>query len=191
MKARTGLIVWGIAGILASLLGGCTAKAAASPPGPAAPAVVDPGYRQASAVGVTFEWKVDGGSLDCVLRSATTGWVGVGFGTSGQMKGSEIIIGYVANGQAEVVDSFGDQLNHHAAVTDLGGESIVSNASGTQENGATELHFSVQLNATGKFHVPLVPGQDYILLLAHGPSGADDDVTYHGPGNRGTVKITL
>jgi len=151
----------------------------------------DPGYKSVTGAKVTFQWKVDGQKLDCIVSAPTTGWVGVGFGTSGQMKGSEIILGYVQDGQATIKDEYGDAINHHSPVTDLGGQSIISDPSGTQTNGTTELRFSIALNATGKYHVALVPGQQYLLLLAHAPEGAADTSTYHGPGNRTVVQITL
>jgi len=167
------------------------ATATAAPSATTAPATDAPGYKSVTGAKVTFQWKVDGKMLDCILRAPTTGWVGVGFGTTGQMKGSEIFLGYVQNGQATIKDEFGDATNHHTPVTELGSQSIIADESGTQTNGTTELRFSIPLDVTGKYHVALVPGQQYLLLLAHAPEGAADTSTYHGGGNRTVVQITL
>ncbi len=157
----------------------------------ASKAADDPGYKSVTGAKVTFQWKVDGDKLDCILSAPTTGWVGVGFGHTGQMKGSEIFLGYVQDGQATIRDEFGDAINHHSPVTELGGQSILTDESGTQTNGTTELRFSISLDAAGKGHVALAPGKQYLLLLAHAPQGAADTSTYHGPGNRTVVQITL
>lgn len=203
MTYKKSVLLAGAVMAAALVLAACSSKQAAAAPSPAASAkttsssessgapTTESGYKSITAVKVTFQWKVDGKNLDCILSAPTTGWVGVGFGHTAQMKGTELFIGFVQDGKTTVMDEYGDAINHHDPVTALGGKSIVSNVSGSQSNGTTEVRFTLPLNDSGKYHVPLVPGTQYDLLLAHAPNGAADATTYHGPGNRTAVQITL
>ena len=168
-----------LAAVLA--LAGCQKKEAAPVAGPAmtaspAKTAAPAGVKQATAAGVTFEWKFDGSNMDITLRAQTTGWIAVGFDPTTLMKGANFLIGYVKDGKAVVEDDYGDQLTRHVSDTSLGGQDNVSNVSGKQENGITELHFTIPQSSGDKYDQPIGPGK-HTVLLAYGP--AADFVTRH------------
>jgi hypothetical protein len=174
-------------------LAGCQKKEAAPAAGPAmtaSPAMTaaPAGVKQATAAGVTFEWKFDGSNMDITLRAQTTGWIGVAFDPTTLMKGANFIIGYVKDGKAVVADHYGNQLTSHAPDTSLGGQDNVSNVSGKEENGVTELHFTIPLDSGDKYDKPIGPGK-HTVLLAHGD--ADDFATQHKPDARAKIVLEL
>ncbi len=166
-----------------------SASAVGSPA--AAPATAPGGFKSVQKEGFTFEWKVNGPNLDVRIGHAGTGWVGVGFGHTGTMEGSDIQIGYVKDGKATVIDTFGDGPNRHPADVDLGGRSDVTNVSGSIEGGATHIEFTIPLRSGDRYDMTLTPGESYLIIMAHGPNAAADDVTYHGSGVYVRFTITL
>lgn len=149
------------------------------------------GFKQITDDQFTLRWRINGSSMNVILRYPTTGWVGVGFGTTGTMQGSDIIIGYVKNGKATIVDAYGNEPNSHTNDTALGGADQLTNKVGTKINGVTEISFTMPLQSGDPDDVPLVEGHTYRVLLAHGPNGADDLFTYHGRNGRIIVNVTL
>lgn len=148
------------------------------------------GYKSATvADAVNVQWKADGDMLHLRIGAATTGWVSVGFEPSSAMKDANILIGYVKDGTAYVRDDFGTGRVQHGADTDNGGESNVSNVSGTEEDGTTILTFTIPLDSGDDLDKKLVPGQTYKIIAAYGPNGKDDYGSYHA--GRGSGEIEL
>ncbi len=158
----------------------------AAPAASAAPAT--PGFKQTSAAGVTMEWKITGPNIEIKLRAQTTGWVGVAFDPTSMMKGANFIIGYVKDGQAHVADHFGNQLTNHEPDTELGGKDNLSAVSGKEENGVTEIAFTIPLDSGDKYDKPLGAGK-HVVLLAHG--NGDDFETPHQPNARAKISVEL
>jgi uncharacterized membrane protein len=148
------------------------------------------GFKKVETHGYTFQWKVNGTNLDVKLSYATTGWIGVGFSQDGTMQGSDIKIGYVKDGKAVILDSFGNGQYNHQAKEKLGGRSTVSNVSGSETDGVTTISFTRPLNSGDKNDVVLIPGETYMIILAHGNDGAKDFESYHDAGHV-RVKIKL
>ncbi len=144
------------------------------------------GFKEVTAAGVTFDWKITGSNIEIGLKARTSGWVAVAFDPTTLMKGANFIIGYVKDGKVFVADQFGNQLTNHAADTTLGGQDNVTNVSGKEENGVTEIHFTIPLNSGDQYDKPLAAGK-HVVLLAHGDG--DDFETPHKPDAR--AKLTL
>ena len=185
------------------LLGGCSGKSSttmqATPTTKPAAGVAQPagyngdqptGYKEVQRDGFTFQWKVDGANLDVIVSYATTGWLGVGFGTRATMEGSNIIIGYVRDGKTLIEDDYGDAPNHHSPDVALAGRDDIMNPQGTLRNGVTELRFTIPLDSGDSHDVVLKPGTSYEVIMAHGPNSAKNTRAYHG-GGRTAIHITL
>jgi hypothetical protein len=146
------------------------------------------GFSSASGGGITLQWKVEGENLRVRMAAATMGWVAVGFDPSSRMKDSNIIIGYVGNGQVFLRDDFGTGQTSHGADRDLGGSDDISAADGAEENGQTWLSFAIPLDSGDPYDRALKPGNTYTVNLAAGRN--DDFGTYHGT-KRAAVSIRL
>lgn len=194
IAAATVVVAVGTLLLVAGCSGGRNPSAgsnAASSAGASAVTTTTDGYKQYQIRGFTLKWKFHQGLMEVVVSYATTGWVGVGFGNTGTMKGSNIVIGYVKDGKVVMQDDFGDSTNHHAPDTTLGGSDQLTNESGTEAGGVTELHFTMPLETGDKSDFALKPGGTYKVIMAHGPNGADDFTTYHGHGSRVSFEVTL
>ena len=88
-----------------------------------------------------FLWRLREDSIDIKLASPTKGWLAVGFNpeTGETMKGANLIIGFVRAGKAEVVDHYGTMKDKHKDDDRIGGQTNVSNVSGSEEKGMTEV----------------------------------------------------
>lgn len=154
---------------------------------PAVP-VLD-GFKSADAAGVNLQWQVDGDMLHVQVAAMTTGWVAVGFDPSSRMADANIIIGYVANGELTISDDYGVGPTRHAPDTANGGTMDVTNATGEERDGGTLIRFTIPLDSGDAWDRPLVPGESYRIILAHGPNGADNLRTRHS--SRGGVTVEL
>ncbi|XP_078689271.1 DBH-like monooxygenase protein 1 homolog [Branchiostoma floridae x Branchiostoma belcheri] len=53
-------------------------------------------------------WKFDEEKIELEAQVQTTGWVGLGLSPNGGMAGSDIVIGWVADGTAHLTDRYAD-----------------------------------------------------------------------------------
>jgi hypothetical protein len=116
------------------------------------------------------------GNLLVRVRAPTDGWVAVGFDPTNRMENANIIIGYVSNDTAYIRDDFGTGFTSHAADTSaaLGGNSNVTDISGTETGGVTEITFTIPLNSGDSRDRVLVVGQVYSVILAYGTDDSFD-----------------
>lgn len=146
-------------------------------------------FKSASHEGYELRWRVLGENLEVSVSYATTGWVAVGFDPTRMMRDANIIIGYVADGEAVITDQYGNSTITHRPDTDLGGSDDLTSASGTEEDGVTTLSFVMPLDSGDEYDRALEPGETYTVILAHGADGVDDMETYHE--GRASMEITL
>jgi len=121
---------------------------------------------------MAFLWKVDGDSLKVKLAAKTTGWLGVGFNPEPDqgMKGANFLLGSVKDGKAVVEDHFGTMKTNHKADEKLGGKLDVSDISGKETDGVTEMSFTIPLNSGDNNDKAIVTDGDTTVMLAYGKS---------------------
>ncbi len=146
-------------------------------------------FKSATHEGHELRWRVIGENLEVSISYATTGWVAVGFNPTRMMRDANIIIGYVADGEAVITDQFGNSTITHRPDEDLGGTYDLTNTAGTEEDGVTTLSFVMPLDSGDEYDRPLEQGETYTVIVAHGADGVDDVATYHQ--GRGSMEITL
>ncbi len=159
------------------------------------PCATDTGYKTLTTAGVVFQYKIIncGTVADIILSATGTGWVAVGWhgntSTSvGKGQGASILIGNVVGGVATVRDDLNTGTgNTHVDDTTIGGVNNVTNLSGTEIGGVTELRFRYPLNTGDVNDVQLVFGKRYNFLLAY-HSTIDSFTTKHT--NKGVVTNT-
>ena len=130
-------------------------------------------YGHGIAVGdMHFLWTVREDSIDIELAAPTKGWVAIGFNpeTGRTMKGANLILGLVIAGKAQVVDHYGTMKDKHKDDDKIGGQTNISNVSGSEENGKTELAFTIPLDSADAKDAALNLDGDNIVLLAYGKS---------------------
>lgn len=127
---------------------------------------------------ISFEWKINGANIDIKISAPTTGWVGIGFNPSKQMKDANYIIGYVKKGKVKITDDYGKSKKTHAKDTKAGGKKDVTGVSGSEENGMTTIVFTIPLDSGDTKDQALDINGDTTVLLAYG-AGRDSFKSRH------------
>ncbi|MBT4288297.1 MAG: hypothetical protein HOD92_13260 [Deltaproteobacteria bacterium] len=117
-----------------------------------------------------FEWKVDGSNLNIFLKAKTKGWVGVGFNPKKMMKGANILIGKVKGSKVTIRDDYGSARDKHKSDKKLGGKKNVTNISGSEIAGVTELKFTIPLNSGDSKDTSIDVNKDITMIFAYGNS---------------------
>jgi hypothetical protein len=188
MRLRAGLLILAFLLVAAFLSAGGKKEDQSADDKDTGTEVVE-GFQSVTAANMQLQWKVDGDSLNVIVSAPTTGWVSVGFNPSRMMKDANIITGYVKDGQAFVRDDFGTKATGHAADESIGGRDDISEASGSEANGSTQIRFTIPLDSGDSKDQVLEAGQEYKVILAYGKNGADDYSSYHA--KRGSARIKL
>jgi hypothetical protein len=127
---------------------------------------------------IVFEWQIEDKLIHIQLSAPTTGWVGIGFNPSKDMKDANFILGYVKNDKVRVSDEFGTHTRQHEEDIRLDGKENVTNAKGHEKDGMTTISFTIPLNSGDAKDRALTVGKDTHVLLAYG-SGRDSFNTRH------------
>lgn len=144
-------------------------------------------YNSVSEKGITFEWKVNDEFLDVRLRGKHTGYLAVGFNPEVMMKGADLIIGYVKDGDVFIRDDYGNGMTSHIPDEEQGGVDNISKAAGSEVDGLTTIEFRIPLDSGDDHDTVLRPGEETTVLLA--ASNNDDFSSYHSV--RVSMKLEL
>jgi uncharacterized membrane protein len=174
------------------VFGGATKASAAAPAPAAGPATANAqGFKELTQDGYTLAWKIHDNAIDVKVTYATNGWVGVGFGKTGTMEGSHIILGFTLDGKATVADHFGYAHDKHGPQDKVGGKDSLTARDATFADGKTTVSFSMPLNTGNPKDPVLVAGETYKVIMANGGDDAADLESYHGRTGRIILDVTL
>jgi len=170
---------------------GGSAKTAAAPGASGAPVASTDGFKVLTQEGYTLAWKIHDNVIDVRVTYATKGWVGVGFGKTGTMEGSHIILGFVLDGKATVADHFGYAHDSHGPEAKVGGKDSLTARDAQFAGGKTTISFTMPLNTGNPKDPVLAAGESFKVLLANGGDDAADLESYHGRTGRIILDVTL
>ncbi len=123
-------------------------------------------------------WTIRGDRLYVGLRAPTQGWVAIAFNPEGPlMKGADIVIGFVKEGQLYLQDNYADTPASHQGDEKLGGRDDLLEEAGSEDDTGTTIEFSRALDTKDSYDKPIRPGESMTLLLAY--ATADDFTSYH------------
>jgi hypothetical protein len=127
----------------------------------------------------TLRWAVAGEHAWFAMEGRTAGWVSVGFGAEGAMKGADVVIGWVgADGKAVVRDEFSSgAMGPHASDANQGGSDDVLASAGTEKDGVTVIEFKRKLDTGDRFDRPVPAAGELKVIWALGE--ADDPAKPH------------
>ena len=120
--------------------------------------------------GVTFEWGIDGQSLNGRMSAKTTGWVGVGFNATKDMQDAGFVIGAVIDGQPKAAVYVGTSPMAHSKAIE---QADIANIGGSEADGVTTITFTIPLVSKDPKVKPIAPEKDTKVLFAY---GSDDSV---------------
>jgi hypothetical protein len=139
--------------------------------------------------GIVMGWRTEGPSLIIRISAPSRGWVAVGFEPTQAMKDANFLIAYVKDGTVYVRDDYGTERGKHAADTQLGGKNDVKAISGNEKDGITEVTFSIPLDSGDVYDKPLLPGNEYLILLAFGKSDSFSAVHEIEAEAKGSIRL--
>jgi len=129
---------------------------------------------------MSFHWRLDSDKnlIHVKVTGKTKSWVSVGFNPTRRMKDADFVMGYVKNGKVKATDHFGVDIFMHKKDDVLGGADNISDLSGKEEGGKTEISFSIPLNSGDSKDSVIHPDKETTILLAHA-AGRDTFRTKH------------
>jgi len=109
-------------------------------------------------------WTADGDDLYLTMKANTTGMVGLGIQPGQAMQNADIIIGFVADGKTELVDTFSTGMfGPHPEDTSRGGTDDIIEFAGTEEDGYTTIEFVRKLVTGDSNDNPVAQGTNQII----------------------------
>ncbi len=145
---------------------------------------------QPSELNMELFWTIRGDRIFVGLRAPTQGWVALGLAPEGPlMKGADIIIGYVKQGQLYLQDSYADSPAGHQSDEKLGGRDDILGKAGSEDQGVTTLEFSRKLETGDPYDKAIREGERVTLLLAYATQ--DDFTSYHAKSRALLLNIDL
>jgi len=150
----------------------------------------DAGFNMIEKAGMTWQWKIEGGTMEVILESPEQGWLAVGFDPQTVMKGANMIMGYVDGGEVSIADHFADKLTDHSSDEELGGTSDVTLIEGSESEEGTRLHFEMPLDSgDSEYDTVLAEGETHKVMLAY---GTEDNFTQQHPSDgRAVFEVEL
>jgi hypothetical protein len=119
-------------------------------------------------------WKNDAQFLYMAIAGNTTGWVSVGLEPEEWMKNADMILGFVDNGKAIVLDEFSTgNYGPHVPDVQLGGTNDILEFGGAEQNGRTTVEFKRKMDTGDKFDKAFTPGQKVSIIWAMADKDAD------------------
>lgn len=136
---------------------------------------------------VFIAWEIEGDTIHIKMTAYTEGWIAIGIGAEMKMKGADIIIGYVKDGEVFIRDDYGNSPISHRADTSGGGEDNILSASGVESRGVTTIEFTIPLDSGDDRDNRIIPGKTYRVIYACGRK--DNFTSIHS--KRGSLEITF
>lgn len=143
--------------------------------------------------GMTYDdyelyWVNDHEFIYIAMKAKTAGWVSVGFQPGSGMKDADIIIGFVKDGEAGVLDQFSTGVfGPHPPDTELGGTFDVIDFDGKEADGYTIIEFKRALDTGDRYDNKLSIGKNQIIWSY----GSSDEITMkHSKDGHGEITIT-
>lgn len=135
--------------------------------------------------GMSLYWSIVGGKLYLGLKSPGHGWTAVGFDPDGpMMKGADILMGFVKDGEVAVEDHYADGQVTHKHDDELGGTDDIEESAGSEDESGTALEFVRPLRTDDEYDKPIRPGEMFVMLAY---ADSDDWTSYHK--KRNTVAV--
>ena len=129
-----------------------------------APAMAVEYQHSVKAGDMTLQWTLGEQTLDIKLTAKTSGWVGIGFNPTRAMKDAAFFIGAVADGMPKVTQHYGDSAYNHSKAMSA---SEFTNVTGREENGLTEITFSLPAVFKDSKFKPIQTNSETLVLLAY------------------------
>lgn len=115
--------------------------------------------------GYALYWKNDAEYLYMALVGLANGFVAIGFEPTQAMKDADMVMGWVSNGNATVLDLYSTGIyGPHPRDEDLGGRDDILEFGGTESNNRTVIEFKRKMDTGDRFDKAFQPGQTVNII---------------------------
>ncbi len=134
-----------------------------------------------------IHWNSDRGYVYIGMKAKTGGWVAVGFQPGPLHRETDMVLGFVTDGEASVLDMFSTtDLGPCRADSELGGSSDIIDFGGREAGGETTIEFK-RLLVTGDEHDGELSSGVNEIIWAYG--SLDDVRQKHVERGRGEIRL--
>lgn len=136
---------------------------------------------------IVLRWVTSDSSITFKVEAKTKGYVGIGFNSGRNMKGADLVVGWVDdnNGNAQILDCHGLESENKAVADDVQNYELIS---GYQNKTHTTIEFRRLLDTCDRQDFAI--GEDTLQVLwALGPEDSDGELPHHV--NRGSKPLRL
>ena len=137
--------------------------------------------------GMVVHWKIGEDHIDFEVFAPAKGWLAIGLNTNEKLKGNNLIMGKIEDGEVTINDRFIVGVGDHRAVEDLGGSDHLFNLAGEENARGSIIRFSIATRSRDAFHYNWQKHQPCFLLLAY---SREDDFLHHST-MRTSLRIIL
>jgi outer membrane protein assembly factor BamB len=118
-------------------------------------------------------WKNDAQDLYMALAGQTDGFVAIGFEPTQAMKDADMIMGWVSDGNATVLDLYSTgAYGPHPPDEDLGGKGDILEFGGSESGNLTVIEFKRKMDTGDRFDKAFQPGQSVNIIWSMSASDA-------------------
>jgi hypothetical protein len=133
-------------------------------------------------------WNTDSNYIYIGINVKTKGFLAIGFNPSGSMLNSDVIFGWVKDGEGYIYDMYiTDYSGNHSQDTILGGTDDILEYGIAESDGYTTMEFKRAINTGDKYDYPVSVGSVNKIVWSYGNS--DDSSNIHI--ERGVDTITF
>ncbi|MEO9869341.1 DOMON domain-containing protein [Ekhidna sp.] len=133
-------------------------------------------YKTLEAEGFKLEWRHIDDHVQVNITAPSLGWVAVGFTEGTDIVNTNLIQGYVKNGEVLIQDQYVTGFGEHPPAEALAVPSRIFDLKGSEKEGNTTLSFCIYKDKVDKLHYDLSEGREINIWLAYSIS---DDLNHH------------
>jgi hypothetical protein len=142
---------------------------------------------QASYGDYEIHWDSDGQYAYLGIKAKTTGWVAVGFQPGPLHRETDMVLGFVTNGEAGVLDMYSSgEFGPCRADSELGGSDDIVEFGGREQGGVTTIEFKRRLVTGDGYDGELASGVNEIIWAY---SSFDDTRQKHAEHGYGEIQL--
>jgi len=108
--------------------------------------------KRISVKGMEIKWSLVKDTLKFKVFAPTQGWVAIGFNSSNNIVGANLIMGAAKNDKSIFEDQYVIATGVHKEIKLLGGNTAISNLICTENKSGTTMKFSIPQKQLDKFH---------------------------------------
>ncbi len=132
--------------------------------------------KQIDVNGMIIKWEIKSDEVAFEMFAPTDGWIAIGFNSTNNIVGTNLIMGNSKNDKSIVEDQYVASAGVHKQIELLGGKSAINNFLCSENKKGTTMKFRIPKKALDKFHYALKEGTKIWLICAY---SEEDDFNHH------------